>query len=156
MGTGALSLGVKWRGREADHSPPASAEVKKMWIHPLPHMPSYGSAKLVKHRDNFYRYYFRHILTLLVMDCTVHSANLLCNVYLTQSQNRTEYTTSWLFKTSRTSSFGSQTEKKLRFVFRLFAIIIGIIAIIAIQRVQRRGVQLVQRSRGPELWVQLS
>jgi hypothetical protein len=30
---GALSPGVKWQGREADHSSPASAEVKKMWIY---------------------------------------------------------------------------------------------------------------------------
>jgi hypothetical protein len=30
---GALSLGVKRQGREADHSPPASADVKKMWIY---------------------------------------------------------------------------------------------------------------------------
>jgi hypothetical protein len=30
---GALSLGVKRSGREADHSPPTSAEVKKMWIY---------------------------------------------------------------------------------------------------------------------------
>jgi hypothetical protein len=29
---GALSLGAKWQGREADHSPPTSAEVKKAWI----------------------------------------------------------------------------------------------------------------------------
>jgi hypothetical protein len=29
---GALSPGAKLPGREADHSPPASAEVKKMWI----------------------------------------------------------------------------------------------------------------------------
>jgi hypothetical protein len=29
--TGALSLGVKRPGREADLSPPISAEVKKMW-----------------------------------------------------------------------------------------------------------------------------
>jgi hypothetical protein len=28
---GALSLGVKWPGREADHSPPSSAEVKNAW-----------------------------------------------------------------------------------------------------------------------------
>jgi hypothetical protein len=28
---GALSLGVKWQGREADHSPPSSAEVKTAW-----------------------------------------------------------------------------------------------------------------------------
>jgi hypothetical protein len=30
---GALSPGVKWPGREADHSSPSSAEVKKMWIY---------------------------------------------------------------------------------------------------------------------------
>jgi hypothetical protein len=30
---GALSTGVKRQGREADHSPPASDEVKKMWIY---------------------------------------------------------------------------------------------------------------------------
>jgi hypothetical protein len=29
----AISPGVKRQGREADHSPPASAEVKKMWIY---------------------------------------------------------------------------------------------------------------------------
>jgi hypothetical protein len=33
MRTGALSRGVKWQGREADHSLPTSAEVKKMWIY---------------------------------------------------------------------------------------------------------------------------
>jgi hypothetical protein len=27
----ALSAGVKLKGRETDHSPPASSEVKKMW-----------------------------------------------------------------------------------------------------------------------------
>jgi hypothetical protein len=30
---GAPSLGVKRLGRNADHSPPASSEVKKMWIY---------------------------------------------------------------------------------------------------------------------------
>jgi hypothetical protein len=30
---GALSPGVRRQGREADHSPPTSAEVKKMWIY---------------------------------------------------------------------------------------------------------------------------
>jgi hypothetical protein len=45
MGTGALSPEVKRPGREADHSPPASAEVKKMWfLHPLPHTPSWRTA----------------------------------------------------------------------------------------------------------------
>jgi hypothetical protein len=36
---GALSLGVKRPGREADHSPPSSAEIKNgVAIPPLPHM----------------------------------------------------------------------------------------------------------------------
>jgi hypothetical protein len=30
---GALSLGIKWPGREADHLSPTSAEAKKTWIH---------------------------------------------------------------------------------------------------------------------------
>jgi hypothetical protein len=30
---GALSLGIKWPGREADHSPPSSAEVKNSWTY---------------------------------------------------------------------------------------------------------------------------
>jgi hypothetical protein len=33
MGTGDLSPEVKRPGREADHSPPTSAEVKKMWLY---------------------------------------------------------------------------------------------------------------------------
>jgi hypothetical protein len=30
---GALSLGVKRPGREADHSPPTRAEIKKTWVY---------------------------------------------------------------------------------------------------------------------------
>jgi hypothetical protein len=42
---GALSPGVKRPGREADHSLPASAEVKKMWISTsTPPTPSWRSA----------------------------------------------------------------------------------------------------------------
>jgi hypothetical protein len=33
VGTGFSSLGVKRPGRQADHSPPTSAEVKKMCIY---------------------------------------------------------------------------------------------------------------------------
>jgi hypothetical protein len=33
MGTGGSFLGVKQPGCEADHSPPTSAKVKKMWIY---------------------------------------------------------------------------------------------------------------------------
>jgi hypothetical protein len=36
MDTGALPSRIKQPGREADHSPPTSAEVKKTWVvHPL-------------------------------------------------------------------------------------------------------------------------
>jgi hypothetical protein len=54
MGTGALSLGVKWVGHEADHSPQSSAEVKEwveLYLH-SPNTPSWCGAQL-KHRDNF-------------------------------------------------------------------------------------------------------
>jgi hypothetical protein len=51
---GALSLGVNRSGREADHSSPSSAEVKRMRgaIPPLPNTPPWCGAQL-KHRDNF-------------------------------------------------------------------------------------------------------
>jgi hypothetical protein len=42
MGTGALSPGVKRPGREVDHSPPASAKVKKMWIYTSTPIRLYG------------------------------------------------------------------------------------------------------------------
>jgi hypothetical protein len=42
---GVLSLGVKWQGCEADHSPPCSVEVKNGGaMPPLPHMPPWHSA----------------------------------------------------------------------------------------------------------------
>jgi hypothetical protein len=54
MCTGALSLGIKRPGREADHSPPSSAEVKEwveLYLH-SPNTPSWRGAHL-QHRDNF-------------------------------------------------------------------------------------------------------
>jgi hypothetical protein len=51
---GALSPGVKWPAREADQSPPCSAELKKGGaIPPLPRMSSWHSTYLIKHRHNF-------------------------------------------------------------------------------------------------------
>jgi hypothetical protein len=49
MVTRAFFPGVKRPGREANHSQPASAEVKKIWIYTstLPYA-------FIKHRDNFY------------------------------------------------------------------------------------------------------
>jgi hypothetical protein len=42
--SGSVSPGVKRQGREDDHSPTASADVKKMWIYSsTPHTPSCGS-----------------------------------------------------------------------------------------------------------------
>jgi hypothetical protein len=40
MGTGGFFLGVKRPGREADHSSPTRAEVKKLWIYTF--TPSYA------------------------------------------------------------------------------------------------------------------
>jgi hypothetical protein len=51
---GALSLEVKRQGREADHSPPSSAEVKEcaeLYLH-SPSTPSWRGAQLKKHREN--------------------------------------------------------------------------------------------------------
>jgi hypothetical protein len=48
MGTGALSLGVKWPGRGADYSPPSCAEVKEcveLYLH-SPNTPSWRGASL--------------------------------------------------------------------------------------------------------------
>jgi hypothetical protein len=44
--------GVKWPGLEAEQRVPRSRKCGS--IHPLPHTPSWRSAELVKHRDNFY------------------------------------------------------------------------------------------------------
>jgi hypothetical protein len=53
---GALSLGVKRLGREVDHLPPSSAEVKQwveLYLH-SPNTPSWRGAQLKKkHRDHF-------------------------------------------------------------------------------------------------------
>jgi hypothetical protein len=54
MGTGDFSLGVKRPAREADHSPPSSADVKEwveLYLH-SPNTPSWHGAQL-KHRKNF-------------------------------------------------------------------------------------------------------
>jgi hypothetical protein len=54
IGTGGLSLGVKRPEREADHSPPSSAQVKNDGATPpLPHTFSWRGAQLVKHRVIF-------------------------------------------------------------------------------------------------------
>jgi hypothetical protein len=51
---GALSLGIKWPEREADHSPQSSVEVKDSWSYTstLP-IRLHGVVLSYKHRDNF-------------------------------------------------------------------------------------------------------
>jgi hypothetical protein len=53
MGTGGSFLGVKRPGREADHSPPYSAEVKNAWSYTLTPQYVFMAWCLVKHRDSF-------------------------------------------------------------------------------------------------------
>jgi hypothetical protein len=50
VGTGGFSPGIKRPGREADHWPPSSAEVKKLYLHSPVCLPS---ACRIKHRNNF-------------------------------------------------------------------------------------------------------
>jgi hypothetical protein len=50
---GALSLGVKRPGREADHSRPSSAEVKNTWSYTSTPRYVFMTWCLVKHGDNF-------------------------------------------------------------------------------------------------------
>jgi hypothetical protein len=53
MGTWIFSLGVKRPGREADHSPQSSAQVKNAWSYTLNPQYVFTAWCLVKHRDNF-------------------------------------------------------------------------------------------------------
>jgi hypothetical protein len=47
--------GVKRPGSEADHSPPSSIKMKNGGaVLPLPRVSSWHSAKLIKHRNNFF------------------------------------------------------------------------------------------------------
>jgi hypothetical protein len=50
---GFLSLRVKRPGREADHSPPSSTEVKNAWNYTSTPQYAFMGWCLVKHRDNF-------------------------------------------------------------------------------------------------------
>jgi hypothetical protein len=61
--SGSLSLGVKRPGREADHSPPSSTEVKErkeLYFH-SPNMPTWRGAHLRKAQGQIYLYLFNNI-----------------------------------------------------------------------------------------------
>jgi hypothetical protein len=91
---GAPSLGVKRPGREADHSPPSSAEVKNAWSYTCTPQYVFMAWCLVKHRDNFTFYLYTFMISLkakerdvklykhsvsgcpLWEDCTLHRFDL--------------------------------------------------------------------------------
>jgi hypothetical protein len=50
---GALSMGVKRPDREADHSPPSSAESRNVWSYTSTPQYIFMAWCLVKHKDNF-------------------------------------------------------------------------------------------------------
>jgi hypothetical protein len=56
--TGTISLGVKRQGREADHSPQSSAEVKNVWSYTSAPQYTFMAWCLVKHRDKFTFYLY--------------------------------------------------------------------------------------------------
>jgi hypothetical protein len=56
--TGTFSLGVNRPGREADHSPPSSAEVKDAWSYTSTPQYVFMAWCLVKHRNNFTFYLY--------------------------------------------------------------------------------------------------
>jgi hypothetical protein len=63
----AVSRGVKQTGREADHLPPSSANVKNCGaIPPLLLTPSWRSASFIKEKDNFTVYPLNQSLSRLI------------------------------------------------------------------------------------------
>jgi hypothetical protein len=57
-GTRGFFLGGKAEGREADHSPPSSVEIKNAWSYTSSPQRVFMAWCLVKHRDNFTFYLF--------------------------------------------------------------------------------------------------
>jgi hypothetical protein len=69
---GALSLGVKRLGLEADHSPPSSVEVKNAWSYTSTPQYVFMAWCLVKHRDNFTFYLVvQYISCVNILKCPV-------------------------------------------------------------------------------------
>jgi hypothetical protein len=69
---GALSLGVKRPGCEADHSPPSNAEIKEcveLYLH-SPHMPSWRGAQLKETQGQLYFYTWPSYYESYLKSCT--------------------------------------------------------------------------------------
>jgi hypothetical protein len=67
---GALSLGVKRQGREVDHSPPSSTEVKNEWSYTsTPPTPLHGVVLSLrkKYMENFIFYGKRNVVKIWII-----------------------------------------------------------------------------------------
>jgi hypothetical protein len=62
MGTGALSLGLKRPGREADHSPTSSAEIKNAWSYTALPQHAFVTWCSVKAQEQLYIYEYIMIM----------------------------------------------------------------------------------------------
>jgi hypothetical protein len=63
--------------READHSPPSSAEIKEwveLYLH-SPNTPSWRGARLKNHRDNFTLTFIIIIIIIIIFILTVSSSS---------------------------------------------------------------------------------
>jgi len=80
---GALSLRIKWQGREADHSPLSSAGVKNAWsytsIHPIC---LHCMVLCLKHRDNFTFTFTFIFYVLLRLSSREHNDHSSYNLHL--------------------------------------------------------------------------
>jgi hypothetical protein len=75
---GTLSLGIKWPGREADHSPPSSAEVKNAWRYTSIPQYAFMAWCSVKAQDlYFYLYVYISVISKVT---TLPNINLSSNI----------------------------------------------------------------------------
>jgi hypothetical protein len=77
--TGALSLEVKWPGRESDHSPPFSVEVKNAWRYTSTPQYAFMAWCSVK-KEN--RNNFTFTLSLNILNCSYASLFFGSNVFM--------------------------------------------------------------------------
>jgi hypothetical protein len=63
---GAVSLGIKRRGRKADNSPPSSTEIKNAWSYTsIPPKPPLHGAQLKKSQGQLHLYLDLHIYMIM-------------------------------------------------------------------------------------------
>jgi hypothetical protein len=75
---GALSLGVKWLGCEADHSPQTSAKIKNMWFYTsLLHAFSYMVLNQLSTGITIFLYLYHRHISMHFLQTTFHSFKLM-------------------------------------------------------------------------------